>query len=75
MKKNKTLSLIPHSCIFIYLDDIFIYLDDAFELYNIARRERNISRGKNHFHIRNISETISLFTQKSSKTSTQKGKI
>ena len=51
-QKSRTLSLIADSC-------IFIYLDDASELYNTARREGNISRGKNHFHIYNIPETIS----------------
>ena len=67
-QKSRTLSLIADSF-------IFIYLDDASKLYNTARREGNISRGKNHFHIYNIPETISLHTQKSNKTSTQEGKI
>ena len=49
-QKERTLSLIADSYIFIYLDDIFIYLDDASELYNIARREGNISyKRKNRF--------------------------
>ena len=74
-QKPRTLYLIADSCIFIYLDDIFIYLDDASKLYNTARREGNISRGKNHFHIYKILENISLHTQKSNKTSTQEGKI
>ena len=74
-QKSRTLSLIADSCIFIYSDDIFNYSDDAFELYDTVRKEGNISRGKNHFHIYNIPGIISLHTQKSNKTSTQDGKI
>ena len=50
--------------IFICLDDIFIYSHDVSQLYNIARREVNISRVKNHFHIYIIPVIISSYTQK-----------